>query len=69
MQVLSPTGRQQSTCELVTEVKPVLLYEGLVALDGAVVGVEQQLGHGAGLAGPVPAVAAVNHAAHLGNAG
>ena len=44
-----------------SEVQPVLLYEGLVALDGAVVGVNDQLGQGAGLTGPVPAVGAVDN--------
>ena len=50
--------------ELVAKVEPVLLHEGLVALDGAVVGVEDELGEGAGLTGPVPAVWAVDHHTH-----
>ena len=47
-----------------SEVQPVLLYEGLVSLDGAVVGVNDQLGQGAGLTGAIPAIRAVNHSAH-----
>ena len=59
-----PREEAAAVRELVSEVEPVLLYERLEALDGSVVGVDQQLGEGAGLAGAVPAVRAVHHHAH-----
>ena len=63
---LAAVPRQEAAAvrELVSEVEPVLLYERLEALDGSVVGVDQQLGEGAGLAGAVPTVRAVHHHAH-----
>ena len=61
--IMSPMSRtiycHAPVGELVPEVEPVLLYEGLVALDGAVVWINDELGQGAGLTGPVPAVGAV----------
>ena len=50
--------------ELVSERQPVLLDERLVALRGAVVGVQQQRGQRAHLRRAVPAVRAVHHHAH-----
>ena len=71
--IMSPMSRNvychAPVGELVPEVEPVLLYEGLVALDGAVVWVDDELGQGAGLTGPVPAVGAVDHRADAAGQG
>merc|ERR1719234_865895 len=48
-------------CELVSKHEPVFFYEGLIALNGPVERVEEQLGHGTSLTGPVPTIAAVDN--------